>query len=80
LWIIHTKGSFIMNSAPQVETVEISDAELDNVSGGLNPHASLVVGPTAVSDADVLAQIDDVKNEVLGAAGQYNHASVSASL
>jgi hypothetical protein len=67
-----------MNSAPQVETVEISDAQLDNVSGGL--HASLVAGPTAVSDADVLAQIDAVKNEVLGTAGQYNHASVSASL
>jgi hypothetical protein len=78
LWIIHTKGSFLMNSAPQVETVEISDAQLDNVSGGL--HASLVAGPTAVSDADVLAQIDAVKNEVLGTAGQYNHASVSASL
>lgn len=80
MWIIHTKGSFLMNSAPQVETVEISDVELDNVSGGLNPPASLVVGPTAVSDADVLAQIDAVKNEVLGAAGQYNHASVSVSL
>jgi hypothetical protein len=69
-----------MNSAPQVETVEISDAELDNVSGGLNPHASVVVGPTAVSDADVLAQIGAVKNEVLGTVGQYDHVSVSASL
>jgi hypothetical protein len=67
-----------MNSAPQVATAQISDAQLDNVSGGL--HAGLVVGPTAVSDADVLAQIDAVKNEVLGTAGQYNHASVSASL
>jgi hypothetical protein len=69
-----------MNSAPQVQTVEISDAVLDNVSGGLNPHASLVAGPTAVSSADVLAQLDAVKNEVLGTAGQYNHVSVSASL
>ncbi|MFJ8313395.1 MULTISPECIES: hypothetical protein [unclassified Streptomyces] len=69
-----------MNSAPQVEAVEISDTELDNVSGGLNPHACLAVGPTAVSDADALAQIYAVKNEVLGAVGQYNHASVSASL
>ncbi len=80
MWIIHTKGSFIMYSAPQVATVEISDAELDHVSGGLSPHASLVVGPTAVSDADVLAQVDAVKNEVLGAASQYNHASASVSL
>ncbi|MFG2557096.1 hypothetical protein ACGFWF_45355 [Streptomyces sp. NPDC048581] len=69
-----------MNSAPQVQTVEISDAALDDVSGGLNPHASLVAGPTAVSSADVLAQLDAVKNEVLGAAGQCNHVSVSASL
>ncbi|MEU4039397.1 type A2 lantipeptide [Streptomyces collinus] len=28
-----------MNSTPQVETVEISDAELDNVSGGLSVNA-----------------------------------------
>ncbi|WP_128434108.1 hypothetical protein [Streptomyces cyaneus] len=69
-----------MNSAPQVQTVEISDAALDSVSGGLNPHASLVAGPTAVSSADVLAQLDAVKNEVLGAAGQHNHVGVSASL
>ncbi|MFE5812980.1 hypothetical protein [Streptomyces sp. NPDC056479] len=69
-----------MNSAPQVQTVAISDAALDNISGGLNPQASLVAGPAAVSSADVLAQLDAVKNEVLGAAGQYNHVSVSASL
>ncbi|MCL8017847.1 hypothetical protein [Streptomyces sp. AS02] len=69
-----------MNSAPQVETVDISDAELDGVAGGLNPQAGLVVGPTAVSSADVLAQLDAVKNEVLGAADQYHHVGVSASL
>lgn len=57
-----------MNSAPQFATVEISDAELDSVSGGL--HANLVVGPTAISDADVLTQINAVKSEVLGAAAQ----------
>ncbi|MGP4045870.1 type A2 lantipeptide [Streptomyces sp. 2A115] len=28
-----------MNSTPQVQTVEISDAELDNVSGGLSVNA-----------------------------------------
>ncbi|MBC2905803.1 hypothetical protein [Streptomyces cupreus] len=67
-----------MNSAPQVATVEISDAALDNVSGGL--HAGLVVGPTAISDADVLAQADAVKNEVLSSAGQYNHVGFHASL
>ncbi|MGP4088115.1 hypothetical protein [Streptomyces sp. KR55] len=71
-----------MNSAHQVETVEISDAELDNVSGGLhlNPHASVVVGSMAVSDSSLLAQAAAAQNEVLGAVGQYQHASVSASL
>ena len=28
-----------MNSTPRVETAEISDAELDNVSGGLSLNA-----------------------------------------
>jgi hypothetical protein len=69
-----------MNSAPLFETVEISDAELDNVSGGLDPHASLVVGPTAVSDATLIGQVEGVKNEVLGTLAQHNHASVCVSL
>ena len=30
-----------MNSTPRVETAEISDAELDNVSGGLSVNAVL---------------------------------------
>ncbi|MET8249670.1 hypothetical protein ABZV31_38135 [Streptomyces sp. NPDC005202] len=68
-----------MNSAPQVQTVEISDAELDNVSGGLSPHASVIAGPTAVSDSCVLAQIDAAKNEALGVIGQYHQAGVSVS-
>lgn len=68
-----------MNSAPQVQTVEISDAELDGVSGGLAPHAGVVAGPTAVSDSDVLAQFDAVKGEALGALGQYNQVGVYAS-
>ncbi|MGW5253134.1 hypothetical protein ACWERW_08890 [Streptomyces sp. NPDC004012] len=68
-----------MNSARQVQTTEISDAELDNVSGGLSPHAGVIAGPTAVSDSAVLAQVDAVKNEVLGVAGQYHQAGVYVS-
>ncbi|GAA3788957.1 class IIb bacteriocin, lactobin A/cerein 7B family [Streptomyces chiangmaiensis] len=68
-----------MNSAPQVQTVEMSDAELDNISGGLSPHASVIAGPTAVSDSDVLAQVDAVKSEVMGAASQYHQAGVFVS-
>ncbi|MET7905269.1 hypothetical protein ABZS86_28925 [Streptomyces sp. NPDC005355] len=69
-----------MNSAPQIQTVEISDAELDNVSGGVSPHASVTAGSTTVSDSSVLAQVDAAKNEVMGASGQFPHqvgASVS---
>jgi hypothetical protein len=79
LWNIHAKGIFIMNSAPQVQTVEISDAELDDVSGGLSPHASVIAGPTTVSDSAVLAQADAVKNETLSAVGQYHQAGAFVS-
>jgi hypothetical protein len=68
-----------MNSAPQVQTAEISDAELDNVSGGLSPHVGVIAGPTAVSDSDILAQVDAVKSEALGASSQYHQAGVSVS-
>ncbi|GAA3041201.1 hypothetical protein [Streptomyces glomeratus] len=68
-----------MNSAPQVQTAEISDAELDNVSGGLSPHVGVVAGPTALSNSDVLSQVDAVKNEALGTAGQYHQAGVFVS-
>ncbi|MEU7058322.1 hypothetical protein [Streptomyces sp. NPDC046197] len=68
-----------MNSAPQVQTDEISDAELDNVSGGLSPHASVIAGPTAVSDSDVLAQVDAAKSEALGATSQYHQAGAFVS-
>ncbi|MET8957732.1 hypothetical protein ACWEO4_47100 [Streptomyces sp. NPDC004393] len=68
-----------MNSAPQIQTAEISEAELDNVSGGLSPHAGVSAGPTTLSDSDVLAQLDAVKSEVMGAAGQYHQAGVFVS-
>ncbi|MFJ4524707.1 hypothetical protein ACIP4Y_27790 [Streptomyces sp. NPDC088810] len=69
-----------MNSAPQVRTAEIADAELDSVSGGLSPHAGLAAGPTAVSDADVLAGLGAVGNQVLATVAQYDHVSVSVTL
>ncbi|MEU6365243.1 hypothetical protein ABZ876_05750 [Streptomyces sp. NPDC046931] len=75
-----------MNSAPQVQTAEISDAELDHVSGGLSPHVGVIAGPTAVGDSDVLAQAGAVQNEALGTAGQalgtagqYHQAGVFVS-
>ncbi|MFF4762015.1 hypothetical protein [Streptomyces sp. NPDC001292] len=68
-----------MNSAPRIQTAEISEAELDNVSGGLSPHAGVAVGPTAVSDSDVLTQVAATGEQVLGTVGQYRQASVSVS-
>ncbi|KUM92839.1 hypothetical protein AQI88_30255 [Streptomyces cellostaticus] len=68
-----------MNSAHQVQTLEISDAELDNVSGGLSPEASVTAGPTTLGSADLLSQLDAVKGEALGALGQYNQVGFSAS-
>lgn len=58
-----------MNSAPQVQTLEISDADLDAVSGGLSPQASLTVGSTTLSSAGLLAEADSVKATALGTLG-----------
>ncbi|MFD9007111.1 type A2 lantipeptide [Streptomyces sp. NPDC059582] len=51
-----------MNSTPQVQTVEISDAELDNVSGGLSLNA---VG-TVSGLVDGVAPVSGLVNTVVG--------------
>ncbi|GHB65819.1 hypothetical protein GCM10010377_65770 [Streptomyces viridiviolaceus] len=51
-----------MNSTPQVETVEISDAELDNVSGGLSVNA---VG-TVTGLVDGIAPVSGLLNTAVG--------------
>ncbi|MER7840845.1 hypothetical protein ABTY98_34345 [Streptomyces sp. NPDC096040] len=68
-----------MNSAPQVQTLEIADAELDTVSGGLSPQLGVVAGPTAITSSDVLAQLDAAKDAALGAVGQYHQVGVTLS-
>ncbi|MCZ9343822.1 hypothetical protein NGM37_39360 [Streptomyces sp. TRM76130] len=62
-----------MNSAP-IETVEISDAELDNVAGGLHPQAGLEVC------ADAGAYVGAAGTDVVAAAGAYGHVGVNASV
>ncbi|MEZ7002591.1 type A2 lantipeptide [Streptomyces sp. AD55] len=52
-----------MNSTPRVETAEISDAELDNVSGGLSVNA---VG-TVTGMVDGVAPVSGLVNTAVGA-------------
>ncbi|MET7543889.1 hypothetical protein [Streptomyces sp. NPDC005507] len=78
-----------MSSAPQVQTQEISDADLDNVSGGISGAASLgaplVGGITGAVSADPLGASPlsgglsgAVGGNVLGVAGLGSAATLSA--
>ncbi|MDQ0993036.1 hypothetical protein [Streptomyces sp. V3I7] len=76
-----------MNSAPQVHTAEIADAELDNIAGGLNPQVGITAGATSISSADALATVDALGNQAVGAATgavagatAINQAGVNVSL
>ncbi|MGW7524755.1 hypothetical protein [Streptomyces sp. NPDC054783] len=65
-----------MNAAHQIQTLEITD-ELDTVSGGLSPEASLTADSTTLSSADALSQLGAVQGEVLGALGQPHQIGVN---
>ncbi|EST28058.1 hypothetical protein [Streptomyces roseochromogenus] len=69
-----------MNSAHQVETLEISDADLDTVAGGLMPEVTLSLDDTTLSSADALSQLSAVQGEALGALGQTHQVGFNASL
>ena len=58
-----------MNSTPQVETVEISDAELDNVSGGLSVNALNTVTGAVNGLAPVSGLADTAVGTVEGVTG-----------
>jgi hypothetical protein len=58
-----------MNSTPQVETVEIADAELDNVAGGLQVNALDTATQAVDSVAPVSGIVDTAVGTVEGATG-----------
>ncbi|AWT46952.1 MULTISPECIES: type A2 lantipeptide [Streptomyces] len=58
-----------MNSTPQVQTAEISDAELDNVSGGLSINAVNTVTGAVNGVAPVGGLLDTVVGTVEGVTG-----------
>ncbi|GHD25516.1 type A2 lantipeptide [Streptomyces longwoodensis] len=58
-----------MNSTPQVETVEISDAELDNVSGGLSLNTLNTVTGAVDGIAPVTGLVDTAVSTVEGVTG-----------
>ncbi|KUN38458.1 hypothetical protein AQJ30_12875 [Streptomyces longwoodensis] len=58
-----------MNSTPQVETVEISDTELDNVSGGLSLNTLNTVTGAVDGIAPVTGLVDTAVSTVEGVTG-----------
>ncbi|AOR30285.1 hypothetical protein BFF78_03755 [Streptomyces fodineus] len=58
-----------MNSTPQVETVEISDAELDNVSGGLSVNTLNTVTGAVNGVAPVSGAVTTAVGTVEGVTG-----------
>ncbi|MEU3254187.1 type A2 lantipeptide [Streptomyces sp. NPDC006997] len=58
-----------MNSTPQVETAEIADADLDNVSGGLQVNAVGTVTGLVEGIAPVSGLVNTAVGTVEGATG-----------
>ncbi|MFC8391770.1 type A2 lantipeptide [Streptomyces sp. NPDC057238] len=58
-----------MNSTPQVETAEISDADLDNVSGGLSVNAVNALTGAVDGIAPVSGLVDTAVGTVEGVTG-----------
>ncbi|MEV5277873.1 MULTISPECIES: type A2 lantipeptide [unclassified Streptomyces] len=63
-----------MNNAPQVETLEISDADLDNVSGGLVGTALGNVTGTA----DSVLPVSGIVGSVTGLVGSVTGVNTGA--
>ncbi|MGW2559361.1 type A2 lantipeptide [Streptomyces sp. NPDC001514] len=60
-----------MNFTPQVETAEISDADLDNVSGGLHSAAASAVVGNVTGTLDSVAPVSQVAGGALSAVESF---------
>ncbi|MER6995624.1 type A2 lantipeptide [Streptomyces sp. NPDC000410] len=67
-----------MNFTPQVETAEISDADLDNVSGGL--HSAVASGAVAgvTGTLDGIVPVSGVVGSVVGTVESATGLNTSA--
>jgi len=70
----NAKGIHFMSSAPQIQTQEISDADLDNVSGGLLGGLAGAVSVESPLSADFSGAVGV---DVLGVAGLGSAATLS---
>ncbi|MER5439773.1 hypothetical protein [Streptomyces sp. NPDC002790] len=73
-----------MNSAHQIQALEISDADLDGISGGLSPEGSVTVDDKTVGTADLLALAQGTAlgaaSQAQGALAQPHQISINGSL
>ncbi|MFD7445047.1 type A2 lantipeptide [Streptomyces sp. NPDC059909] len=60
-----------MNFTPQVETAEISDADLDNVSGGLHSAVASAAVGNVTATLDSIAPVSGVATGALGAVESF---------
>jgi hypothetical protein len=63
---IQMKGIPIMNFTPQVETAEISDSDLDGISGGLQSAVVSGVVGNATSTLDGIAPVSGIVGTAVG--------------
>ncbi|MEB8339554.1 hypothetical protein [Streptomyces endophyticus] len=73
-----------MNSAHQLQTLAISDADLDSVSGGLSPEGSVTIDGKTVGTADLMALAQGTAlgaaTQAQGALAQPHQVSINGSL
>ncbi|MET8472586.1 hypothetical protein ABZY90_34780 [Streptomyces sp. NPDC006422] len=69
-----------MNSAHQIQSLEISDADLDGVSGGLSPEGSLTIDDKTFGTADLVSTLQGAATQAQGALAQPHQIAINGSL